>query len=90
MGALDVLKIISLFMNAESQYSHNIVQILLGAERYLRINPVDRAAQGALDKSAVDTLNYLKAMGVKEAQCNLDQIQAMFFDELAEPFCSCH
>ena len=33
MGAIDVLKIISTFMNAESQYSHNIVQILLSSDQ---------------------------------------------------------
>lgn len=86
MGGLNVLKLISLFMNAESQYSHNIVQILLDTERYLRIDPVDRANQSSLDKPTPDALRYLQAMGRREAQCNLERIQNMFFDSHVEPF----
>ena len=73
MGALDVLKIISAFMNAESQYSHNIVQILLSPEQYLRVNPVDRGNQGSLDKSSPETLRYLQAMGNQQFQSNLEK-----------------
>ena len=90
MGAIDVLKIISTFMNAESQYSHNIVQILLSSDQYLRINPVDRGSQGSLDKSTPETLQYLQAMGSQEFQSNLAKMQSMFFDSFAEPFQPCH
>ena len=90
MGALDVLKIISTFMNAESQYSHNIVQILLSPEQYLRVNPVDRGNQGSLDKSTPETLHYLQAMGNQQFQSNLEKMQSMFFDGFAEPFHPCH
>lgn len=90
MGAIDVLKIISTFMNAESQYSHNIVRILLPSDQYLRINPVDRGSQGSLDKSTPEILQYLQAMGSQEFQSNLAKMQRMFFDSFAEPFQPCH
>ena len=77
-------------MNAESQYSHNITQILLSKDHYLRINPVDRANQGSLDKSTPDVLHYLQAMGIREAQIYSTQIKNMFFDCLAEEFHPCH
>lgn len=90
MGALDVMKLISLFMSAESQYSHNIVSILLPQGHYLRINPVDRSNQGALDGSGPDVLQYLTAMGKCEAQTRLEEIRHLFLDSHAEPFQPCH
>lgn len=90
MGALDVMKLISLFMSAESQYSHNIVSILLPPEHYLRINPVDRSNQGSLDGSRPDVLQYLEAMGKYEAQTHLGEIRHLFLDCHAEPFQPCH
>lgn len=90
MGIWDVQKIIAMFMNAESQYSHNITQILLPKCQYLRINPVDRANLGALDKSTPDILHYLQAMGIREAQIHSKQIKNMFFDCFAEEFHPCH
>lgn len=86
MGALDVRKIISTFVNAESQYSHNIAQILLSSDKYLRINPVDFANQGALDKSTPATLTYLQALGKDQFQYHLKKIESMFLDSRAEPF----
>lgn len=90
MGIWDVRKIIAMFMNAESQYSHNIAQILLCKGQYLRINPVDRANQVALDRSSPDALHYLQAMGIREAQIYSTQIKNMFFDCLADEFHPCH
>lgn len=90
MGIWDIQKIMTMFMNAESQYSHNITQILLPKNQYLRINPVDRANQGALDKSTPDVLHYLQAMGIREAQIHSAKIKNMFFDCITEEFHPCH
>lgn len=90
MGIWNVQKLINMFMNAESQYSHNIAQILLSKGQYLRISPVDRANQGALDKSTPEVLHYLQAMGIREAQIHSAQIKGMFFNCCAEPFHPCH
>lgn len=90
MGALDVMKLITLFMSAESQYSHNIVNILLPPGHYLRINPVDRSNQGSLDGSRPSVLQYLGAMGRSESQTHLEEIRHLFFDSHAEPFQPCH
>lgn len=90
MGAVDVMKLISLFMSAESQYSHNIVNILLPKGHYLRINPVDRSNQGALDGSRPAVLQYLQAMGKHEAQSYLEEIRYLFLEGHAEPFRPCH
>ena len=89
MGALDAMKLISLFMSAESQYSDNIVKILLPPEHYLRINPVDRSNQGSLDGSGSEALQYLSAMGKSEGQQYLEKIRRMFLDCYAEPFQPC-
>lgn len=90
MGGLDVLKIISAFMNAESQYSHNIVQILLSPEQYLRVNPVDLGNQGSIDKSSPEAIHYLQVMGKQQFQSNLEKMQSVFFDCFAEPFQPCY
>ncbi len=80
MGFNNVAKIISLFMNAESQYSDNIAKILLGNEHYLRINSLNPDNRVSLDKSSNEVLNYLKQIGKSKAQENIHVINRIFFD----------
>lgn len=84
MGFRDVKKLVSLFMSAESQYSDNIAHILLGAQRYLRINPTDPHNRISLDGTEPEVLTYLQQMGKNQAQKYIDQIKKTFFDEKVE------
>lgn len=84
MGISNVGKLVSLFMSAESQYSDNIARILLGTERYLRINPTDPHSRISLDGTEPDVLIYLQQMGKNQAQEHIEQTRRMFFDEKVE------
>lgn len=86
MAINDIQKLISIFMNAESQYSHNITQILLPTGHYLRINPIDRANLTGLDKSTPEALGYLQAMAAQAVQEHFDELKNIFFSSFAEPF----
>lgn len=90
MGFLCVPKIISLFMEAESQYSQNICKILLGEERYLRVNAEGSRGQASLDRITPDSLNFLETMGVHAAQVHMERIKTMFLDEKADVLHPCH
>ena len=85
MGFINVGKLISLFMTAESQYSDNIARILLGVERYIRINPIDPHNRISLDGTKSDVLTYLRQMGIQQAQEHIEQTRKMFFDRKSEP-----
>lgn len=86
MGMNKVAKLISLFMSAESQYSDNIVRILLGTDRYLRINDLDIKDRATLDKSTPEALKFLQAMGKHAAKTNLDNVLELFLDSPTEEF----
>lgn len=86
MGASDVLKLIAAFKNAESQYSDNIVKILLGQEQYMRINSLDYAGRAGLDKVNKEAMDYLQQMGQNAAQCHIADIKKMFLDQEAEKY----
>ena len=89
MGFSNVAKLVSLFMSAESQYSDNIAHILLGGERYLRINSVDPRNRISLDGATPDTLTYLRQMGRDKAQVYINPIKNMFFDAKVEQLVQC-
>lgn len=86
MGASDVVKLISAFMNAESQYSDNIAKILLGQGHYMRINYLDYAGRAGLDRVNKDALDFLQQMGQNAAQRYIADIQEMFLDQETEKY----
>lgn len=86
MGFSNIAKIISLFMNAESQYSDNIAKILLGNKRYIRINSLNPDNRVSLDKTSVKSLNYLKQIGKSKAQENIHNVHQLFFDTTIEKY----
>ena len=90
MGFADARKIISIFMNAESQYSDNIVRILLGTDHYLRINAFDFSGRAALDQSEAQTLDYLQVMGRNIAQNYISDCQKLFLDCKADKYTPCY
>lgn len=90
LGILGVDKIISLFMNAESQYSDNISKILLGADRYLRIDELDPFNRTALDRSENKSLDFLRSMGEHSAQKNIVAVTRKFFDCKVDAFTPCY
>lgn len=89
MGFINIGKLISLFMTAESQYSDNIAHILLGTDRYLRINPIDPHSRISLDGTKSEILTYLRQMGIQLAQEHIEQARRMFFDEKIESLVQC-
>lgn len=90
MGAVDIAKLINAFMNAESQYSENISQLLLEKEQYIRINPIIPEGQAALDKGSEKALDLLRSQGQNEAQKNVHIIDKIFLDEVKEDFIPSH
>lgn len=86
MGALDVVKLISAFMNAESQYSDNIAKILLRQGHYMRINDLDYVGRTGLDRVNKDATDFLQQMGQNAVQRHIADIQEMFLDQEAEQY----
>lgn len=86
MGFCDIAKLISAFMNAESQYSNNIANILLGGERYLRINPLDPCERVSLDGTKPEVLEYLSQIGLSQAQKYINQIHKIFFEKIVDRY----
>ena len=86
----DALKVLKLFMRAETQYSENISNILLGNNRFLRINPIDLNNAFSLDRSDSKTLDELVVIGKEKAKEKMDLIRKMFIDEKVETFVPFH
>lgn len=90
MGAVNVGKLINLFMDGESQYSNNIAKFLLGQEQIMRISPNISTKRAALDSSDGLALEKLVSAGLETAQNEMEKIRRMFLQEKKEefvPFC---
>lgn len=84
MGLLDVLKIQKSFMSAESQYAHNICNLLLSSKRYIRINQVVQNNRFALDKVTKASMSGLKNFGENQAMAHIVKIENLFLKDKIE------
>jgi len=84
MGLLDAIKIQKCFMNAESQYAHNICNILLSNKQYFRINEEVQNNRFSLDNATEKSMESLKNYGERQAMNNMIQIKEQFLTEKIE------
>lgn len=90
MGIGDILKLINIYMEAESEYSSNMAQLILGKNNCMRINPVIPKNITALDNSDSGSITYLKRRGMDVAQNKLEEITKMFLRQRKEEFVPSH
>ena len=81
MGIMDALKIQKCFMYAESQYSHNICNIMLPQGQYQRVDYTPQNGLVSLDDVSEKSKNNLKKWGENQAMKYMNQIKQMFLEE---------
>ncbi len=78
----------NLFTNAQQVSATVNCRQLLGEERVMRVEPSSRLRNVPLD--GVDSIPYLKYLGVLEAERQIDWLRDRFFTEPVERFEPCH
>lgn len=85
MGLMNALKVQKCFMSAESQYAHNISNIMLPKSQYIRIEQQMVKNQVALDEVTEESTNKLKNWGSNQAMKYTDEIKKIFLQDTIEP-----
>ncbi len=78
------LKIVDVFMAAQSFASLGTASVLIGHDRVLRIDP--QVGKGRFSLDNVKEIASLRGLGVSAARTNLLRFREMFCDTHAEPF----
>lgn len=78
------LKLVDMFMTAQSFASHGTAVVLIGHDHIYRISP--SVASGRFSLDGVREINSLKGLGDAEARKALPALRPTFFGEPAEPF----
>ena len=81
MGLIDALKIQKSFMSAESQYAHNICNILIDPPNYFRIENMVQQGRFGLDRATPQSMTELKNLGESTAMRHMEQIKNTFLNE---------
>ena len=88
-GARLALKIIDVFMAAQSSASLSTAQVLVGdKQNIIRISPKVGKNRFALD--GIDEIESLEGLGNSEARENIPKLREIFFDMHVEPFIPCY
>lgn len=83
-GVNFALKIVDVFMSAQSSASLSTAQVLIGKRNIFRISP--NVAKGRFSLDGVEEIQSLKGLGVSEARKALPDLREVFFNEKAEHF----
>ena len=78
----------NLFTNAQQVSATVNCRQLLGEDRVVRVEPLDRLQNVPLD--GVQAIPYLKQLGALEAERQVERLRDLFFTEPAAPFTPCH
>ena len=78
----------NLFTNAQQVSATVNCRQLLGRDQVARIEPSGALRSVPLD--GVDSIPYLKQLGIGEAERQIDLLHDRFFGAPAEPFAPCH
>ena len=78
------LKIVDLFMTAQSSASMGTAAVLIGHDAIHRISP--HVANGRFSVDGVREIGALKGLGDSEARKALPAVRPVFFGQRAEPF----
>jgi patatin-like phospholipase/acyl hydrolase len=83
-GVKIALKIVDVFMFAQSSASLSTAQVLIGKKNIFRISP--NVAKGRFSLDGVKEIQSLKGLGMSEARKALPELREVFFNEKAEHF----
>lgn len=78
------IKIIDVFMTAQSSHSFGTAKLLVGPNNLYRISPVVETGRFGLD--TYKEIPSLKGLGNSEARKALPDLRDIFFSEIVEPF----